>query len=324
MPMNHRYLVVDESIYTGHVKLIVYKKSRILDKKKILEQVTFFNVNTNGLYVFRDENGNWGYGCVLDPNKEISFIPFPPNVKYASLSLDGKKILWQTEEGNKSGLIIRNIKENNERVWFSRLGHIRDPSWSPDSKSIAYYFVEPELHLQDAFMLNLVSGEDVSKEPITRQLAPASHQTALTANRPSPPLWSPDGTRLLFKANYENSELIRSYAYIVDINDTQLARVEDGSWNYDGNSLLLVRRVDISSKRFVFSRFNFHPPSLIDIDFPIKLPPNIDNGQWHPEGDLFAYITGNNELAFVDFIAKNEFKIKGFDTSVQLYWLNQD
>ena len=122
--------------------------------------------------------------------------------------------------------------------------------------------------------------------------------------------------------NYESNDLISAYLYVVNHDGTGLKRVEGSRWSRDGGALLLARRVSLTSKNFVLSRYNLNSSKLTDIDLPFQLPPNIANGAWHPGGKLFAYITNKDELTFVDLTAQQNYKAADVEEYAQLYWLN--
>ena len=322
MQINNSYLIANSSNINGQVKLFIYKHIGTVNEIEISNHVSFFQANENGLFVYKNDQHGWGYGSVFDLKKRIQLATPPFDVTYAALSPDGKKILWLGHESTKNILILHNLETNKNSILTTQSGHISQPAWSPDSNEIAYYYVESESLLNDAFRLNIITLDNSNNQPKARQLAPASYQTALTASRTRPPQWSPDGSKLLFLANYESNDLIRAYLYVVNHDGTGLKRVEGGRWSRDGSTLLLARRVNQTSKDFVLSCFNLNSSKLTDIDLPFQLPPNIANGAWHPGGELFAYITNKNELTFVDLTARQNHKTAGVEEYAQLSWLN--
>ena len=322
MQMSNSYLIANSSNINGQVKLFIYKHIGMVNEIEISNHVSFFQVNENGLFVYKNDQHGWGYGSVFDLKKRVHLASPPSGATDATLSPDGKKILWLCQENTKNILIMHNLETNKERVLTIHSGHINRPAWSPNSNEIAYYYVESGLLLNDAFMLNIITLDDSDNQPKVRRLAPASYQTALIASRARPPQWSPDGARLLFLANYESNDLISAYLYVVNHDGTGLKRVEGSRWSRDGSALLLARRVSLTSKNFVLSRYNLNSSKLTDIDLPFQLPPNIANGAWHPGGKLFAYITNKAELTFVDLTAQQNYNVADVDEYAQLYWLN--
>lgn len=250
----------------------------------------------------------------------------PPGVISVSVSPDGKKIFWLSEEKTKSYLIVRDLKSNNERILVAHSGQISKPSWSPDSSQIAYYYVESELKSNDAYELYMITLGESGDEPNLRKLAPASKQSALTASRTQPPLWSSDGTQLKFVANYESDELIKSYSYIIHLETNELKRVESGEWgsiwNSDGNALLLVQRESLSSKNYVISRYNLSSFKVNKFNLPFQIPSNITNCLWHPNGQNFAFNTTDNELIIVDLVTQKKVNVLKVNGYARMYWLN--
>lgn len=320
--MNHSYLIVDCSSINGQVKLALYNQQGSFKVVEFINQVSFFQVTDNGFFIYKKNQLDWKYGHISDFKNRIYLASPPTGITYAAISPDGKKVLWVREDANKIQLIIRDLTTSNEHTLISGLGLISQPSWSPQSNEIAYYFVQPESLLSDAFKLNVITLKETDNEPKIRQIAKASYQSALTAARIKPPQWSPDGERLLFVANYEDSDLIRAYAYIVNINGSGLKRVEGHRWSSDNNTLLLSRKMSLSSKYFVLSRYDINSSNLSDIGLPFQLESNILNGQWHPKEQLFAFIANNNELTVIELSNRKRYKLVCVDESASLHWLS--
>jgi hypothetical protein len=188
-------------------------------------------------------------------------------------------------------------------------GYISCPSWGPSSLEIAYYSVKAELLASGAYELKLIRLSEAGDPWVTTRVAPASAPTGLTSSRTSPPSWSPEGGRLWFMANYEGNGRNRAYSYVVNKDGTGLTRVRGGYWRSDGNTLLLARRISMEARDYVLSRYDLSSCELIDVDLPFPISPRAHNGQWHPDGVLFAYLDDDNWVTVVDVVARQQHKV---------------
>lgn len=317
--MAHYNLVVDGSRVNGQVVLVEYERPDTVGVTQIVNDAVFFNVTEKGHFVYNSRISGWQYGSVTQPGATTQIESVPDSVTYAALSPDNKMVLWTTETGSQSRVLVRSLQTGTEHELISRPGVISVPAWSPQSDAIAFYFVEPNALLNDAFTLNLVVFGD--SKPQVKQLVRPSNQTGLTAARTQPPRWSPDGSHILFLANYETENVIRSYAYVVNRDGSGLKRVEGGVWSADGKDLWLARRTELPFGHFVLSKYSLVVQKPIDIDLPFELPKSVAGGRWKPDGQLFAFITNDNELTFIDLTDKRKFKVADFVEGADLIWL---
>lgn len=320
--MANTYLIVDESRINGQVNLVEYQRPDTVSERQILRDVIFFNVTNNGNFLYKSRNEGWRRGHLSQADATVPLDSVPEGVIYGALSPDATMVLWVTESDTQSRMVVYNLQTESEQEVVAKHGVISVPTWSPQSDAVAFYFVEPEALLTDAFTLQLV---DLGNGGVlVKQLAPPSKQTGLTAARTQAPQWSPAGDRILFLANYEPGDLIRSYAYIVSRDGGEFKRVEGGGWSADGQQFWIVRRTVLPFGDFVLSRYNLLDQESFDIDLPFPLPKSVASGRWRVDGKLFAFITRDNELTFIDLDERRKFKGGNFDEGAELTWLEME
>ena len=176
---------------------------------------------------------------------DAALIATVPQTRGASISPDGKRLLYSAGRMPKSVLTISNIDGTNPRALFSAdtSAIVFNAVWSPDGNRIAY------------------ARADTLRGPLNVWIADAdgSHPKRLTnipttEGSPQWPDWSPDGKRLAVqvgKYNRDKPSENTAHIWIVDLNGvaTKLAPHdrpfldETPSWFPDG------KRIAIQSDR---------------------------------------------------------------------------
>jgi Tol biopolymer transport system component len=318
-PIKMRELLMDASRANGKVVWIgLDGTGGRFRAMEVLHDAAFFNATTKGDYLYRSRGGSWFIGKARGSSSAVPITPPAGNPEYAALSPDGRLVLWVYQNDTISTMIITQASGPGARQIKRESGIIRVPSWSPQSSEIVYYFGNPNVLQTDEFTLRVISV-DGSHE---KHLAPPSQATGITADRARPPLWSPDGTRILFVANYQGDNLVRDYAYVVQADGRGAIRlVEGGVWSDDGTKLLGVKRTALPFGPFVLSVFDVLNGSSHPTNLGFDLPASAPNGRWSPDGEAFAFITNDNQLQLVDVERKTKTKIVDFDEGANLIWL---
>ena len=140
--------------------------------------------------------------------------------------ISSTKILYVTENKNFN-LIVADADGSNEQILLKSNDPIISPTWSPDSKKVAY--VSFETGLAKVFIQDIATGE--------RELAIEN------SSQVSSPSWSPDG-KFLSLTMYQdgNAEI-----YILNLKNKNLTRLTnhysidtESSWSSRGSKILFT------------------------------------------------------------------------------------
>lgn len=102
-------------------------------------------------------------------------------------SPDGTRIVTGASRGDRTDLYLINVADSSAtRLTSQNDNQCANPTWSPDSKRIAFSSTPPEAPLPYIYVIN-ADGSNLTR------LFPGSGGTR--------PAWSPDGTKILFKGN---------------------------------------------------------------------------------------------------------------------------
>lgn len=287
--------------------------------EEVVQDAAFFTATPKGDYLYRSRTGGWRAGTVRKPSLSKPVTPPGRDLEFesAALSPDGKLIVWSTQKDGASALVVTDVS-GVERWRKAEAGILRVPSWSPKSNLIAYYFGKPNVLQTDEFTLRLIAVE--GGEP--RQIARPSEPTGMTAERTHPPLWSPDGTRILFIGNYQGDNRVRALGYVVQEDGEGLTHVEGGVWSADGRHLLGVRRAHLPFGAFVPFVQDLANGRLRDIELGFELPASVANGRFSPDGKLFAFTTDDNQVHLIDIERKKRTKLIDLAAGAAIVWLD--
>ena len=135
---------------------------------------------------------------LVDPSK----IPAHP---YGDLSPDGNKLCFLTVQGRKNTLEVLDLSTGRLEKVMTVDGPTSPLSWSPDGKSIAYYFGTKESSKYDGYSVG-VSELEAGQWNHT-VIAPPSKPFSRSPMRPDAPVWGPEGKTLFFRARYQDQEV---------------------------------------------------------------------------------------------------------------------
>lgn len=195
---------------------------------------------------------------------------------------DGSRLLywnhsnvgWDIWSLGLSGEMPRNLTT-------TRSGGCRSPSWSPDSKRIAYMRDEPEgLYLMNA------DGSD-------------SRRLTMHGFRDESPAWSPDGRKIAYtRLTSEGPEKSVLEIFVFDLATRREVRiVQNGSspaWSREGRKLLFVRQQSGRTAILLCNPDGSRETALTDS------PGLKEQPTWSPDGSRIAYVEyRDNKAALV-------------------------
>jgi hypothetical protein len=311
---------INGSKINGQILLVAFVDSDHVRATIVASNASFFTNTPKGNYLYKGRIGDWWTGNVKSSNQP-TMVKSPANeVDYATLSADGKAIVWVVRKENVNALIVTDSKGEQQKTIKEELGFIRVPAWSPQSTRIAYYYGKSNVLVTDEFILKVVSADGRDG----KELTPPSQPTGISADRTQAPRWSPDGNRILFVGNYEPNMLVREYAYLVDVDKAGFRVVEGGTWNKDGTTLLLVRRKSQPYGPFVLSSMDPSTCVAKDVDLGMELPASVPNGQWSPDAKWYAFTTNENQLYLIDIVRKKKTKLLDYPEGGIVSWIDPD
>ena len=205
--LNIDYLVIGKIVKDGISISVVYDIFDISKGKKI---------RTSTVYGIPNKNRQLGHYVSDGIYEEITGMK----------GISSTKILYVTENKNFN-LIVADADGSNEQILLKSNDPIISPTWSPDSKKVAY--VSFETGLAKVFIQDIATGE--------RELAIEN------SSQVSSPSWSPDG-KFLSLTMYQdgNAEI-----YILNLKNKNLTRLTnhysidtESSWSSRGSKILFT------------------------------------------------------------------------------------
>ena len=201
------YLIIGKIAKDGISISVVYEIFDINKGKKI---------RTSTVYGIPNKNRQLGHYISDGIYEEITGMK----------GISSTKILYVTENKNFN-LIVADADGSNEQILLKSNDPIISPTWSPDSKKVAY--VSFETGLAKVFIQDIATGE--------RELAIEN------SSQVSSPSWSPDG-KFLSLTMYQdgNAEI-----YILNLKNKNLTRLTnhysidtESSWSSRGSKILFT------------------------------------------------------------------------------------
>ena len=247
--LNVDYLVMG-NINNGDVVYEVYDISK---RSKVRSSTVFGIPNKNRQLAHYISDGIY---------EEITGIP----------GIASTKILYVTQE-KKYRLMVADADGENEQILLESKEPIISPSWSPDSRQVAY--VSFETGMAKVFIQNIATGE---------------REVALVNNSQiSSPAWSPDGKFLSLTLYQDGNAEI----YILNLRNKNLTRLTnhysidtESSWSPKGSKIM-------------FTSGRSGSPQLYELDlkkFNAK-PKRISfEGNYNAKG---SYLPDNEGIVFV-------------------------
>jgi len=227
------------------------------------------------------------------PNKNRQLAHYVSDGIYQEITgipgIASTKILYVTEDNNFK-LLISDADGSNEQVLLESTEPIISPSWSPDSKKVAY--VSFETGIAKVYIQDIASGK--------RQVAVEN------SSQISSPAWSPDG-KFLSLTMYQdgNAEI-----YILNLKNKNLTRLTnhyaidtESTWSPKGSKIMFTSGRSGSPQLYELDlkKFNSRPKRItFEGNYNAKgsyLPNN--------EGIVFVHRAGTNFQIALKYFNEN-------------------
>jgi TolB protein len=219
------------------------------------------------------------------PNKNRQLAHYISDGIYEEITgipgISSTKILYVTQE-NKYRLMVADADGENEQILLESKEPIISPSWSPDSRQVAY--VSFETGMAKVFIQNIATGE--------RSVAIEN------SSQISSPAWSPDGKFLSLTLFQDGNAEI----YILNLRNKKLTRLTnhysidtESSWSSDGSRIMFTSGRSGSPQLYEIKlrKYNSNPERI------------TFEGNYNAKG---SYLKNGDGIIFVHR-ADNDFKI---------------
>lgn len=176
----------------------------------VIENVAFFRALPSGRFLYCDTyfpvkpGGHWFVGDIMKPVDATEIRPPTregEKLTTAVLSHLGDRVAWTTHRrGERGAVIVTTILGGKtvkviERPAIGTGETFGTPAWSPDDKSLTFFYLRSSRIEEDQQKLVQLLVADLSVEPPqTTDVLP----TPFVSNDMHVPQWSPDGKRLMF------------------------------------------------------------------------------------------------------------------------------
>ena len=210
------------------------------------------------------------------PNKNRQLAHYISDGIYEEITgipgISSTKILYVTQE-NKYRLMVADADGENEQILLESKEPIISPSWSPDSRQVAY--VSFETGMAKVFIQNIATGE--------RSVAIEN------SSQISSPAWSPDGKFLSLTLFQDGNAEI----YILNLRNKNLTRLTnhysidtESSWSPKGSKIMFTSGRSGSPQLYELDLKKFNSkPKRISFD-----------GNYNAKG---SYLPDNEGIVFV-------------------------
>jgi len=210
------------------------------------------------------------------PNKNRQLAHYISDGVYEEITgipgISSTKILYVTQE-NKYRLMVADADGENEQILLESKEPIISPSWSPDSRQVAY--VSFETGMAKVFIQNIATGE--------RRVAIENRSQI------SSPAWSPDGKFLSLTLYQDGNAEI----YILNLSNKNLTRLTnhysidtESSWSPKGSKIMFTSGRSGSPQLYELDLKKFNSkPKRISFD-----------GNYNAKG---SYLPDNEGIVFV-------------------------
>ena len=184
----------------------------------------------------------------------------------------GSRLLWVDRSGKELGTV-------------GDIGESRNPTLSPGGERLAFNLADPRTSIADVWVRDLARGSN------SRLTFGATNQTA--------PVWSPDGTRIVYRADRNGPSDLVVKAADGTGEETVLLKGDvltvPTDWSRDGRYIAYSQFArDTGTDIWVLPTFGDRKPILV-----LKTPFNESNAVFSPDARFIAYSSnesGRNEI----------------------------
>ncbi len=167
----------------------------------------------------------------------------------ATLSRDGKRIIFTSTRDGDIDLYTMNTDGTDVRRITTRIGYDGGAWFSPDGKQIVWRAAYPVTAADTADYLNLLHNHMVRPAKVEVWVANADgsnpRQVTHLGGANFAPVFTPDGTKIIFSSNYENPRSGAFDLYLINPDGTGLEKVTTHPdfdsfpmFSYDGKKLV--------------------------------------------------------------------------------------
>lgn len=201
----------------------------------------------------------------VDPRNQVGIALLPLG--------DGPLLVRRTSDGKERVQLINLEDGTSRRVLHG--DRIRDPTWSPDGKTLAY--AETKGGTTRIYRVEFLGGKP---QALTKGVGGDGE-----------PVWSPDGTQIAFS----RGQIGRRNIYVVNADGsgafavtTDLSDESSPTWSADGGELAFVRRAAGTSDIYVANLASGVVSKLIDYAVADQDP------AWSPDGSEIAFASNRD------------------------------
>lgn len=294
-----QFILIDMTESDNKVLLVSFNDVNI-EQKVILNEIEFFQGSPQGYYIAKNTTGVWIKGNYLrqDAFSKVDEKLIPPHCSYATISHDGKGIIWLATDGVRCSIILTDLMLNKNYRIRTKTGNLAYPAWAPENRRIAYY--SSQLNSTDGYSLCVIDIPELGKkeldavEWIEREIAPPSMPTRMSPMRSMPPRWSPDGMKVIFEARYDTAWKYTSY--LVNVDGTNLKPAK-GTWAYDSKHLYTMLMAGDTMRGYTYTPARLDlETEKIETDGYAATPKDAPNFHWSPDGQYYVAYTINNVI----------------------------
>lgn len=216
------------------------------------------------------------FSCTIDGREQICIInadgtgfqqltfSWEGNNGYPTLAPDGVTVLYNSDETGINQIYTYDLRSNITGQLTNSAGHSKQPDVSPDGRQVAFTYEDPNTGIDSIWTMSINGGS--LKKVVSEGWFP---------------VWSPDGTKILFAAG----NIDRPQLYIYSQNSgavTKITNMNDiggrSDWSVNG---LIASNIGASGEKRIFViDSNGNNYQILTRSSSTSAPTFSPNGQW--------------------------------------------